>query len=125
MRSSPIWDGLPTSNGLMDYEFADVFSGRANPSANADDVAAAGGTSMCGTVCAHMWTGPEVYQHGSFINVVPVGRGHLVFCQLTLAQEAATHPVARRLLANLIRYTASLVKKGGEAKMLSRCIDKL
>jgi hypothetical protein len=125
MRPSSIWDGLPTSNGMMDYEFADVFSGRANPSANAEDVAAAGGTSLCGTLCAHMWTGPEIYQHGSFINVIPVGRGHLVFCQLTLAQQAATNPVAKRLLANLIRFTASLVKKGGEEKLLSRCIDNL
>jgi hypothetical protein len=125
MRPSMIWDGLPSSNGLMDYEFADALSGRANASANADDVAAAGGTSICGSLCAHMWTGPEVYQHGSFINVLPVGRGHLVFCQLTLVEQAATNPVARRLLSNLIRFTALLVKKGGEEKMLSRCIDKL
>ncbi|MBN2582532.1 MAG: hypothetical protein JXL80_05645, partial [Planctomycetes bacterium] len=125
MRPSQIWDGLPNSGGLMDYEFADVLAGRANASTSADDVVAAGGKSFCGTLCAHMWTGPEVYQHGSLINVVPIGRGHLVFCQFNLVEQAATNAVARRMLANLIRYTASLVKTGGEKLMLSRCIDKL
>ena len=123
MRPSPIWDGLPSSGGLMDYEFADTLAGRANASNNVDDVLAAGGKSLCGTLCAHMWTGPEVYQQGSLINVIPIGRGHLVLCQLTLVQQARSNAVAKRLLANLVRYTASLVTRGGEERMLSRCID--
>ena len=125
MRPSPVWDGLPTSGGFMDYEFADVLAGRTNARHNPDDVLALGGTSIAGGLCAHMWTGPEVYQWGSLIDLVPVGRGHLVFCQLQLVHKAGENPMAARLLANLIRYTASLVKRGGEKRLLSRCIDPL
>ncbi|NIA21671.1 MAG: hypothetical protein GWP05_06840 [Anaerolineaceae bacterium] len=123
MRPSPIWDGLPSSGGLMDYEFADALAGRANPSNNTDDVLAAGGTTLAGSLCAHMWTGPEIYRQGSLIHVIRIGRGHLVTCQASLVQQARTNAVARRLLSNLVRYTASLVKCGGEQRMLSRCID--
>lgn len=123
MRPSPIWDGLPTSNGFMDFEFADALAGRANARNNPEDILALGGTSLSGGLCAHMWTGPEVYQWGSLVDQIPIGRGNVILCQFQLVNEARTNPVAARLLSNLIRYTASLVKPGGEARMLSRCID--
>jgi len=107
----------------MDYEFADVLAGRANARHNAEDVAALGGTSIAGGLCAHMWTTPDIYQWGSLIDVVPIGRGHLVLCQLQLVQQARTNPVAARLLGNLLKYVESLVKPGGEERLLSRCID--
>ncbi len=123
MRPSPIWDGLPGSGGFVDYEFADVLAGRANPRNNPDDVLALGGTSLAGGLCAHMWTGPEVYNWGSLIDVIPIGRGHVVLCQFSLVHQARENPVAARLLANLVRYTASLIRPGGEKRLLSRCID--
>lgn len=123
MRPSEVWNGLPTTGGFMDYEFADVLAGRANARNNPDDVLALGGTSIAAGLCAHMWTGPEVYQWGSLIDRIPIGRGNLILCQLQLVNEARVNPVAARLLSNLIRYTASLVKPGGEKRMLSRCID--
>jgi hypothetical protein len=123
MRPSRIWDGLPTSGGFMDYDFADVFAGRASARNNADDILALGGTSLAGGLCAHMWTNPDVYQWGSLIDLVPIGRGHVILCQLSLVQQAKTNPVAARLLGNLLSLTASLVKPGGEERLLSRCID--
>lgn len=123
MRPSPIWDGLPGSGGFMDYEFADVLAGRANARNNPDDVLAIGGKSIAGGLCAHMWTGPEVYQWGSLIDEIPIGRGKIILCQMQLVNEARGNPVAARLLANLIRYTAAQVKPGGDERLLSRCID--
>ncbi len=122
MRPGTVWDGLPDSGGFMDYEFADVLSGRAAARNNLADVQAAGGTSIAGGLCAHMWTGPEVYNAGSLLDVIPVGRGHLILCQFSLVQQAK-NPVARRMLSNIIKYAASLIKPGGDEKLLSRCID--
>lgn len=122
MRPGMIWDGLPDSDGFMDYEFADVLSGRAVARNNMDDLTAMGGTSLAGGFCANMWTGPEVYEAGSVLDVTPVGKGHLIICHFSL-QKALTNPVAKRLLSNIIRYAASLIKPGGGERLLSRCID--
>jgi hypothetical protein len=125
MQPSPIWDGLPTTGGLMDYEFADLIPGRAMARNNAEDVRAAGGRTIAGSLWANMWTRPDYYQWNSFIDDIPVGRGHVIICQFGLVKLARTNIVAKRLLANLIRYTASLIKPGGEETLLRRCVDPM
>ncbi len=125
MQPSPIWDGLPSTGGLMDYEFADLISGRAGARNNAEDVRAAGGRTIAGSLWAHMWTTPDYYQWNSFIDDIPVGRGHVIICHFGLVKLARTNIVAKRLLANLIRYAASQIKPGGEEKLLRRCVDPL
>jgi hypothetical protein len=120
MKDNPVFRGLP-GKGIMDYEYLPV-----DPQfyQNPDDVLANGGEIICGTLIAHMWTGPDVYFWGSCLDVIPLGKGHIVSCTLQLLNNKSQ--IAGNLLANLVNFAGSLIRPGNEAKLRAgRCIDDL
>jgi hypothetical protein len=62
---------------------------------------------------------------GAALYTVPIGRGTVVVCHLKVLENLGGSPVADRLLVNLINYAASVIRPGGEERLLSRCIDAL
>ena len=117
-QDHPIFKGLP-SKGIMDYEYLPVEPRHFH---NPHDVIANGGDVISGTLCAHIWTQPDVYFWGSCLDVIPLGEGHIVTCTLKLLDNNSQ--IASNLLANLVNFAGSLIKPGNEEKLLAgRCID--
>ena len=119
-QDHPVFQGLP-GPGIMDYEYLPVEPQFFH---NPDDVLANGGQIISGTLCAQVWTTPDVYHWGSCLDVIPLGRGHIVTCTLRLLGNKS--PIAGNLLKNLVNYAGSLIRPGHEAKLWAgRCIDEL
>jgi len=118
MQDHPAFRGLP-KKGIMDYEYLPVQSPHFH---NPYDVLANGGDVVSGTLFAHMWTGPDIYFWGSCLDVIPLGKGHIVTCTLKLLDNPA--PIARNLLANLVDFAHGLIVPGNEERLRAgRCID--
>jgi len=92
-KRHPIFDGLPAP-GLMDYAFyreliPDIaFVGQDPP---LEAVAAGNNTS-------------QGYSSGLLVAVYPLGSGRFVLNTLNIRENLGTHPVAERLLRNMLRY---------------------
>jgi hypothetical protein len=121
VKRHPIFDGLP-SDCVAGYEYADIFPSSFD---RGEDVQAAGGEVISGGLSMHMWTRPADYSFCAGVYTVPIGRGQVVVCNMKVLDHVETSRTAGRLLANLVNYAASVIKPGGEAKLLSRCIDPL
>lgn len=121
VRPHPIFAGLP-SGCVVGYEYAEVYPADFD---KADDVVAAGGNVIFGGFSSHMWTRPAEYLWPAALYTVPVGKGHVIVCNLNVLQNLGTNPTADVLLMNLANYAASIIKRGGEKKLFSRCIDPL
>jgi len=117
----PVFEGLKCG-GAVDYTYTDVYPEIFD---NADDVKAAGGEILFGSISMNMWTRPANYFWGAGLYRLPIGRGNLIICHLDLVNQAKTSTVAAHLLKNLVNYAASLIKPGGEEYLLSRCLDPL
>lgn len=95
-RNHPIFEGLP-SGGLLDYSsYRDIIS---------DDVfypaADAPVTAVAGTIKAS-----QGYDSALTVWEQSVGDGLLVGCTFRIGDLVGAHPVADRLLLNLVRYAA-------------------
>ncbi len=119
-RRHPIFNALP-GDCVIGYEYADVHPENFD---SGDDILATGGEILLGAFSSHMWTRPANYFWGAAVYTIPLGRGQVVLCNMKLLDNPAS-PVAEILLANLINYAASVIRPGGEEKLLSRCIDPL
>lgn len=117
----PLLEGLPC-NEVAGFEYAEVVNCQADKAA---DVIAAGGQIQIGAFWAHMWTRPADYRHGAMLYTLPLGRGTLIVCHLDLLEESESSHAARQLLVNLANFATDSIKPGGEAYLLSRCIDPL
>jgi hypothetical protein len=94
-KSHPIFDGLP-SGDLMDYTFyREILPSRAwvGREAPAEVVAGAINTSVD-------------YSAGLFTSVHPLGAGRFILNTLLIRENLGAHPVAERLLRNMLRYAA-------------------
>jgi hypothetical protein len=95
IKYHPIFDGLP-SGGLMDYTFYreiipdDVWSGQDAPS-----------EAVAGAIKAS-----QDYSSGLIIAIYNLGAGRFFLNTLLIRENLGIHPVAERLLRNMIRYAA-------------------
>ena len=95
-KRHPIFEGLP-AGGLMDYTVYReiipdlVFSGQ-----DAPDAAVAGAIKAS-----------QDYDSGLMLAVYRLGAGRFVVNTLRIRENLGTHPVAERLLRNLLRYAAT------------------
>ena len=119
-RRHPVLDGLPT--GIMEYEYSGLKPGVHN---TAEDVLAAGGSTIMGGIGAHMWTKPDIYFWTGLVDEVPVGRGKVILVQLNLLREVHRNPTARRLLRNILSYAAASIRPGLDDRCVGRCIDPI
>jgi hypothetical protein len=119
MHNNPVFKGLP--KGIMDYEYLPVQPKHFH---NPYDILANGGEVLSGTLFAHMWTNPDIYFWGSCLDIIPVGKGHIISCTLKLLNNKSQ--IAKNLLVNLVNYAYSLIKPGNEEILLGgRCIDEV
>jgi hypothetical protein len=99
-KRHPIFEGLP-AGGLMDYTYYReiipdlVWSGQ-------DPPAEAG----AGAIKAS-----QDYASGLMVAVYPLGEGRFVLNTLRVRENLDSHPVAERLLRNMLRYAARDVDK--------------
>jgi hypothetical protein len=121
VKKHPIFAGLP-SDCVVGYEYARVCT---NELDKGEDVLAAGGDVIVGGLSQHMWTRPAVYYWGVNLYTVPIGRGHVIVCNMNVLDPLDSDPVAQLLMANIVNYAASIIEPGREEKLLSRCIDPL
>ena len=121
IKKHPIFAGLPNKT-LMEYEYANIHPGKYT---KGGDILKAGGQIISGNMDSHMWTRPACYFWKVSTAVVPVGKGHIILCNLKVLDKLGKDKVADKLFINLINYAQTLIKKGGEEKLLSRCIDPL
>jgi len=121
VKSHPVFAGLP-SDCVAGYEYADVWPDAFD---SGEDVVAAGGQVISGGLSMHMWTRPADYSWCAGVYTVPIGRGKVIVCNMTVAGAVATSRTAQVLLANLTNVAADTIRPGGESKLLSRCIDPL
>jgi hypothetical protein len=100
VKRHPIFDGLP-SGGLMDYTFYreiipdDVWSGQDAPS-----------EAVAGAIKAS-----QDYSSGLMMSVYNLGTGCFFLNTLLIRENLGTHPVAERLLRNMLCYAARDIKK--------------
>ncbi len=121
IHDHPVFDGLP--KGVMDYEYEEIQPEVFNEPADLQKLRA---KIVSGTVSSHMWTRPDIYEWGSCLDIIPLGRGHIITCQYKLLENVTKHRIARNLLVNLVNYAATLIKPGGEERLWNgRCIDLL
>jgi len=121
VKKHPIFKGLP-SDCVVGYQYSKLF---VEDHDRGDDVVAAGGEVLSGGFAQHMWTRPACFFWGANLYTVPVGRGQVVVCNWRVLDNLADHRTAQVLLANLVNYAASVIKPGGEEKLLTRCLDPL
>ncbi len=94
-KRHPIFDGLP-AGGLMDYTYYrelipdDVWQGQDPPA-----------EAVAGAIKAS-----QDYSSGLMLSVHTLGAGRLVLNTLKIRENLDKHPVAERLLRNLLRYAA-------------------
>jgi hypothetical protein len=98
-KRHPIFDGLP-SGGLMDYTFyreiiPDTVPAGQDPPAEA----------VAGAIKAS-----QDYSSGLMLAVYKSGAGRFILNTLRIRENLGSHPVAERLLRNLLNYTASQSK---------------
>ncbi len=99
-KRHPIFDGLP-AGGLMDYTFYreiipdDVWMDQEPPSE-----AVSGGIKAS-----------QDYAAGLMVSVNSFGAGRFILNTLLIRENLGSHPVAERLLRNLLRYAASDLKQ--------------
>jgi hypothetical protein len=121
IHDHPIFDGLP--KGVMDYEYEEIQPDVFNEPADLQKLRA---KIVSGTISSHMWTRPDIYEWGSCLDIIPLGRGHVITCHYKLLENVTKHRIARNLLVNLVNYAATLIKPGGDERLWSgRCIDLL
>lgn len=102
-KKHPIFDGLP-SGGLMDYTFyreiigPAAFTGQDTPA----EIAA-------GAIRAAIH--PSGYASGCLTSVYRAGAGMYILNTLRVRETLGSHPVAERLLRNMLNYTAHDVAK--------------
>jgi len=121
VKEHPVFQGLP-SNCVVGYEYSKIY---VDVHDKGGDVMAAGGEVFTGGLSQNMWTRPADFRWGVNFYRVPVGRGNVIVCNLKVIENLGDHRTAQLLMANTINYAASLIKPGGEEKLLSRCIDPL
>ncbi len=94
-KSHPIFDGLP-AGGLLDYTYYGdlipdaVLQGQDPPS-----------EAVAGAIKAS-----QDYDSGLMLAVYPFGHGRIILNTLHIRENLGKHPVAERLLRNLLRYAA-------------------
>jgi hypothetical protein len=96
-KRHPIFDGLP-SGGLMDYTYyreiiPDLVWLGQDPPAEA----------VAGAIKAS-----QDYASGLMVAVHRLGEGHLILNTLRIRENLSSHPVAERLLRNMLRYASRL-----------------
>jgi beta-galactosidase len=94
IRKHAITDGLPV-NRVMDQTYAEVLPRHFLQQSTGDVVAGAVG---------------DAFLTGWFQSLVvtPLGKGHLIVCQLELLDKLGRDPVADHLLLNLMRYAYAI-----------------
>ncbi len=98
-KRHPIFDGLPTQ-GILDWGYYReiipdrLFQGQETP----DEVIVA--------AFAVGYTCPEGYTSGVVMGVYPFGAGRFLVNTMRVLENLGTHPVADRLLANMIAWAA-------------------
>jgi len=94
-KAHPIFDGLPT--GLMDYTFyREIIPDALWSGQDAPDEAVAGAIKAS-----------QGYASGLMVAVYRFGEGRFVLNTLRIREHLGTHPVAERLLRNMLRYAAT------------------
>jgi len=94
-KNHPIFDGLP-SNGLLDYVFyREIIRDTAFIFDEPPAEAVVGGIEAAVN-----------YSSGVLVSVHHSGAGRLIMNTLLIRENLGTHPVAERLLRNLLRYAA-------------------
>lgn len=94
-RRHPIFSGLP-AGGLMDYTFyREIIPDAAWVGQEAPEEAVAGGINAS-----------IGYSSGLLVAVHRLGAGRFILNTLLIREHLGTHPVAERLLRNLLRYAA-------------------
>jgi len=121
VKEHPIVAGLP-SNCVVGYEYGDVYVHELD---KGEDVLAIGGQPIIGGLSQHMWTRPACFYWGVNLYTVPIGRGHVIVCNMAVLDHLETNRTAQLMMANLVNYAASIIKPGGEEKLLNRGIDPL
>jgi hypothetical protein len=100
IRAHPITDGLP-SNIVLDQRYAEILPARLLETP-ADEVVAGLLVNAFGDY-GRRWVHSLV--------ITPVGKGHVIFCQLRLLDNLTKDPLADRLFMNLVRYADSIARK--------------
>ncbi len=99
-KRHPIFDGLP-SGGIMDWEYyRDIIPLRLFQDQDPPDETIVAGFAI-GYTC------PTGYTSGVALGAYRLGAGCFLVNTLRLREHLGTHPVADRLLANMIRWAAS------------------
>jgi hypothetical protein len=93
-------EGLPTNGGLAGECFVDILPRYG--------LAELGGTVLAGSIrCSQRPEKPREILWHSDIENLPFGKGRLVFCQYRLFEQAHAHPVASRMVYNLLRLATN------------------
>jgi len=121
VKKHALFDGLP-SGCIMGYEYANIYPARFT---KAEDIKKAGGEVVAGSLSPHMWTRPAEYYWGAALSIIPLGKGHIIVPNFRIIDNLGKDKAADRLFANIVNYANKLIKKGGEEKMIYRCIDPL
>jgi len=94
-KAHPIFDGLPT--GLLDYTFyREIIPDALWSGQDAPDEAVAGAIKSS-----------QGYASGLMVATCRFGEGRFVLNTLRIRENLGTHPVAERLLRNMLRYAAA------------------
>ncbi len=95
-KCHPIFDGLP-AGGLMDYDYyGDLIPDELYRGLGASASAVAGAIKAS-----------QDYDSGLMVAVVPLGEGRIILNTLRIRENLGTHPVAERLLRNMLRFAAA------------------
>jgi len=126
IKRHPISTGLP-AGGMMDVEFYDDLISNVAivelPDDKARPAAAGGGqTSAAGSATGSLTEGRLLdvvagatrcnssvgtFVHGMHVAVYELGSGHFILNTLNIKSNLGKHPVAERLLRNMLRYAAA------------------
>ncbi len=119
IRPHPVVAGMP-AGVVAGYEYADVLPHNWD---DAEEVHQLGGDIIVGAFGAHMWTRPANYFWGAGLYRLPLGRGSLWVCRLSLLGTSSD--AARRLFASLVEAAQKEIRPVHTDRLLSRCIDPL
>ena len=121
VKKHPVFAGLP-SDCTPDYVWASV------PASNyecGEDIMAAGGEVLAGGFAGNMWTRPADYTWSASLYTLPIGRGEVTCCQMSLLDHLADNTLSKILLTNLANVAAKRIRPGLDHLLFGRCIDPL
>lgn len=99
-KQHPVFDGLP-AGGLMDHQFyREILPEKVWMEQDPPKEAVAGAIKAS-----------QDYASGLMLSVYPFGAGNFILNTLLIRENLDTHPVAERLLRNLLRYAGQDQKK--------------